>query len=250
MKTITGIIIAKNDEKLIGGALDCLSFCNEIIIVDNNSDDKTKDVALHFGAKVFEIDSGDFSELRTFGLSKASMDYVIYIDTDERIDETLRENIKKILDTRLKYKFSAYKLKRKNYYFGNFEWPKIEHMERLFVRQQITGWTGKLHETPIFSGEVSELNGFLNHFTHRDLESMLNKTIEWSDKEALLRYNSNHPFMSWWRFPRVMLTAFFDSYIKQRGFKAGTAGLVESIYQAFSMFITYAKLWELQRGIK
>ena len=79
---------------------------------------------------------------------------------------------------------------------------------------------------------------------------MLNKTIEWSSAEAMLRYNAGHPQMTWWRFPRVMLTAFFDSYIKQQGFRAGAIGLIESIYQSFSIFITYAKLWELQRNAK
>jgi hypothetical protein len=67
--------------------------------------------------------------------------------------------------------------------------------------------------------------------------------------EANLRIQANHPKMSWWRFFRVMFTAFYGSYIKQEGWRAGTAGLVESIYQAFSMFITYAKLWEKQQKI-
>lgn len=75
---------------------------------------------------------------------------------------------------------------------------------------------------------------------------MVEKTNKWSDTEALLRFNSNHPKMTWWRFPRVMLTAFFNSYIRQGGWKAGAVGLIESVYQSFSMFITYAKLWELQ----
>jgi hypothetical protein len=44
-----------------------------------------------------------------------------------------------------------------------------------------------------------------------------------------------------------MLTAFLDSYVRQGGFKAGTVGLIESIYQSFSMFITYARLWEMQK---
>jgi hypothetical protein len=154
------------------------------------------------------------------------------------------------LETRLKSKYSAFRLSRKNFYFGDHGWPYIEHLERLFVRENLEGWKGILHESPIIKGEIGDMDGFLIHFTHMDLESMLNKTIDWSDKEALLRYNQNHPKMSWWRFPRVMFTAFFNSYISQRGYKAGTAGIVESMYQAFSMFITYAKLWELQQTMR
>ena len=73
---------------------------------------------------------------------------------------------------------------------------------------------------------------------------------EWSKVEAELRFESNHPKMSAWRFFRVILTAFFNSYIKQRGWKVGAMGLIESIYQAFSIFITYARLWELQEREK
>jgi glycosyltransferase involved in cell wall biosynthesis len=250
MKTITGIIIAKNDETMIAQALESISFCSELIVIDNGSKDRTKQIALSKNAKVYDIESGDFSELRNLGLSKATSDYILYIDTDERVDESLQKSIKSILETRLKYKYSAFRLKRKNFYFGNHEWPYIEHLERVFVRENLLGWKGKLHESPVIKGEVGDLEGFLLHFTHRDLESMLNKTIDWSDKEALLRYNSNHPKMSWWRFPRVMLTGFLNSYIKQKGYRAGTAGIVESMFQAFSMFITYAKLWELQNTYK
>jgi len=250
MKTLTGVIIAKNAEKMIPQALESIAFCNELIVVDNGSTDKTKQIALMHNAKVYEISSGDFYALRNLGLSKATCDYILYIDTDERVDEELKTNIKKILETRLKSKYSAFRLSRKNFYFGDHEWPYIEHLERLFVRENLEGWKGILHESPIIKGEIGDMDGFLIHFTHMDLESMLNKTIDWSDKEALLRYNQNHPKMSWWRFPRVMFTAFFNSYISQRGYKAGTAGIVESMYQAFSMFITYAKLWELQQTMR
>ena len=70
--------------------------------------------------------------------------------------------------------------------------------------------------------------------------------MQWSTIEAELRFKARHPKMTWWRFPRVMFTAFYDSYIKQKGYKVGAVGIMESMYQAFSIFITYAKLWELQ----
>ena len=56
--------------------------------------------------------------------------------------------------------------------------------------------------------------------------------------------------MTWWRFPRVMYTSFFDYYIRQGGWKIGTVGLIESMYQSFSIFITYARLWEMQQEKK
>ena len=75
---------------------------------------------------------------------------------------------------------------------------------------------------------------------------MLVKTNEWSEYEAKLRFNSSHPKLVPWRFIRVMATEFINSYFKNKGYKNGTYGLIEGLYQAFSIFITYAKLWEMQ----
>jgi glycosyltransferase involved in cell wall biosynthesis len=245
MSKISAVIIAKNEEKMIGEALESLSFCDEIIVVDNGSTDKTKAIAESKNAKIYELRSNDFSELRNLGLEKAEGDWIFYLDADERVNDELKESIKVTVSSSTS--LPAYLAKRKNYYFGKHEWPYIEKMERLFKKDGLKGWKGKLHETPIFQGKTGLLDGFILHFTHRDLETMLDKTIEWSSAEALLRYNAGHPQMTWWRFPRVMVTGFLNSYIKQRGYKAGAVGVIESMYQAFSMFITYAKLWELQK---
>lgn len=249
MNKLSGIIIARNEETMIGEALDSIAFCDEIIVIDNSSTDKTREIAENKKAKVYEIRTNDFSEIRNFGLSKAENGWVLYLDADERIDEELKSLIKGTISANTKY--AAFFLKRKNFYFGKHEWPKIERLERLFKKEKLKEWKGKLHESPVVDGEIGKIEqGFILHFTHRDLESMLNKTIEWSTQEALLRYNSGHPKMTWWRFPRVMLTAFLDSYVKQGGYKAGVSGFVESMYQSFSMFVTYAKLWELQNQVK
>ena len=141
---------------------------------------------------------------------------------------------------------SAYRIQRKNFYFGNNEWPYIEKLERLFKKSALEEWYGELHESPRIKGTVGTLEGFLLHYTRQSITAMVNKTIKWSEIEAELRFNNNHPQMSWWRFLRVMITAFYDSYIRQKGYTAGTAGLVESMYQSYSMFITYARLWEMQ----
>ena len=248
MPKISGVVISKNSEKLIGECLKSLSFCDEVIIVDTNSTDKTREIATKMGAKVFELSSADFSEMRNFGLEKANFEWILYVDTEERVSPELARSIKSAISNSTDT--SAYKLKRKNFYFGNHEWPYMEKLERLFRKDSLKGWYGKIHESPNFEGKVGVLNGYLLHYTHRNLSSMVDKTLEWSKIEAELRFKSGHPPMSWWRFPRVMITAFLDSYIRQKGFKAGAVGLLESIYQSFSIFITYARLWELQNRKK
>ena len=247
MTKISAIVIAKNEETMIKDCLESLSFCNEVIVVDNGSTDKTKEIAESLRAKVYEIKTNNFSDLRNFGLEKAEGDWVLYLDADERIDSQLKEEILKAVNESA---HDFYFLKRRNYYLGKNEWPFIEKMQRLFKKQSLSGWKGELHETPITKGSSAVLSGFILHFTHRDLESMVNKTLVWSSIEAITRYNQNHPHITWWRFPRVMLTAFINSYIIQGGFRAKSVGLIESIYQSFSIFITYAKLWELQHKAK
>jgi glycosyltransferase involved in cell wall biosynthesis len=247
---ISGIIIAKDAENLIADCLDSLSFCDEIIVVDNESEDRTCEIAEKMGAKVFAHQlSDDFSELRNFGLKKAMDEWILYVDADERVTPLLRDEIIRSANNLIN-KYAGFRVQRKNFYFGNHEWPYIEKLERFFKKDKLDGWYGKLHESPKVKGEIGELEGYLLHYTHKDLKSMLEKTIKWSKVEAELRFKSGHPKMTWWRFPRVMLTAFFDSYIKQGGWKVGTVGLMEGMYQSFSIFVTYARLWEMQQEKK
>ncbi|MBI5045145.1 MAG: glycosyltransferase family 2 protein [Candidatus Levybacteria bacterium] len=243
--TLTGVVIARNEEEMIGECLESLSFCDSILVVDNNSSDNTSKIAKKKGAKVVFADSHDFSRLRNFALDKMSSDYVLYLDADERVSKDLASEILSVLADKIDV--GAFFIPRQNYYFGNHLWPKNERLERLFKKSALKEWRGILHESPVVVGPIGELHNPIFHYTHRNLSSMVAKTNEWSLKEAELRLQANHPPVSWWRFPRIMLSAFLQSYIKQQGYKAGYIGIIESIYQAFSMFITYAKLWELQQ---
>lgn len=249
MIKLSAIILAKNEETMIKDCLKSVSFCDEIIMIDSGSKDKTVAIAKEKGVRVYEELSADFAAKRNLGLSMAKGEWVLYIDADERISEALASEIAKSVEQSAKGKFgeiAIYKLRRKNFYLGDHPWPQIEEMERLFKKEALKKWHGALHESPVYVGEVGLLNGELLHYTHRDLSQMVAKTNQWSETEAELRLKADHPEMTWWRFPRVMITAFSNSYFKQGGWKVGTAGLVESMYQAFSAFITYAKLWELQ----
>jgi hypothetical protein len=187
-----------------------------------------------------------FAKLRNLAKTKATGDWLLYIDSDEVVSAVLADNICRVTDAWVSGSPTVYQLKRKNYYLG-YQWPMHELMSRLFHRSAQVDWQGSLHETPVTVGVSSVLDGFLYHDTHRSLEQMVEKTNVWSDVEAANRYDMNHPRVSWWRFIRVMITAFLDTFVRQGGWKAGTIGWIESVYQAFSMFITYAKLWELQQ---
>lgn len=240
---LSAVIITKNEEENISGCLKNLNFSDEIILIDNNSEDKTVQIAQRLGAKAYQVSGLDFSYLRNMGKEKAKGEWILYIDADERVTEILASEIKEVIAKEAD--LSAYYIFRKNYFFGE-SWPGIEKIIRLIRKDALLGWQGSLHESPIVSGEVGELKSLLLHYTHNNLTLMIKKTNEWSEIEAQLRYKNNHPRIVWWRFFRVMISAFWFSYIKGEGWRMGTVGLIEGIYQAFSSFITYAKLWEKQ----
>jgi len=259
------VILTKNEEAIIGGCLKSVrQLADEILVVDSRSTDKTLEIAKNFRAKIYSEDFKDFSERRNLGLKKSLGDWILYVDADERVTDSLRENIRYQISLRpeltprvhseelraranIKYEdIAAYKIRRKNFYLGNHEWPYIEKLERLFRKDRLKGWRGELHENPIIEGQVGELDGFLLHYAHRDLTSMLEKTIEWSKIEANLRFKAEHPPVTRLRLAKIMLVTFWRYFFNQKGWKAGTVGLIESIYQSFSMFITYARLWEKQ----
>lgn len=246
MLKLSSVILAKDEENMIADCIASLSFSDEIVLIDGGSKDRTVEIAKKMGATVIIEPFSDFATARNFGLHHARGEWILYVDADERVGEELRESIEKELVKDDKT-IGAYIVKRKNFYLGNHEWPHIEKMERLFRKEYLKKWYGVLHETPEFEGKKETLKGFLLHYTHRDLSSMVSKTVIWSTTEAKLRFEAHHPKIVWWRFPRVMISAFWQSYITQKGYRVGLVGLIESIYQAFSIFITYAKLWEMQQ---
>ncbi|OGG04422.1 hypothetical protein A2W14_01955, partial [Candidatus Gottesmanbacteria bacterium RBG_16_37_8] len=180
--------------------------------------------------------------MRNLGRQKAVNNWLFYLDADEIISRELQAEIIKILANP---EFEAYRVIRRNFYLGK-KWPYEEKIIRLINKRSLVGWYGPLHESAEISAAVGQLKNPLFHYTHQNLKSMVDKTNLWSEIEADLRIKNSHPPVVWWRFIRVMITAFSNSYFKQAGFKAGTVGLIESIYQAFSIFITFAKLWEKQ----
>lgn len=243
---ISAIIISKNEEDQIKECIDSLNFVDEIVVIDNYSEDNTVQIAKQSGARVYELQGADFSYLRNFAKEKAKNQWLIYVDADERVSPELA---KEILNTIDENSYGAYKLKRVNYFLGQV-WVRHEEMIRLIRKENLVGWQGALHETAIVSGTVGILENSLLHFTHRDITEMVEKTNQWSAIESQLMFKNNHPKMSALRFLKIILSTFWKNYLNNEGYKAGQAGMIESIYQAFSSFITYAKLWEKQNKFR
>src|SRR5260221_337491 len=90
---ITAVIIAFNEERDIGNALKSVDWCDEIVVVDSGSSDKTKDICQQFGCKVFDKEFEGFGEQKQFAVDRACNDWVLSIDADEVISPELRAEI-------------------------------------------------------------------------------------------------------------------------------------------------------------
>lgn len=244
---ISVIIIAKNAENLIVKTLQSVTWVDEIVLIDTGSTDKTIDIAQKYKAKIFKTNKGGFPDWRNFGSKKANSEWILYVDSDEQVPELLKEEIIKTINTDTNY--SAYAIPRlnnilgKNLKYGGW-YP--DYVLRLIKKDSLIRWEGNLHEQPIIKGDVGKLKNHFNHITHRSISEMLQKTIIWSDIEAKLMFQANHPKMNLVRFFTAVFREFWKRGVKKLGFLDGKIGFIEVVYQMFSVFISYAKLWELQ----
>ncbi|MFA7301551.1 MAG: glycosyltransferase family 2 protein [Candidatus Shapirobacteria bacterium] len=247
------IVMVGNEENLIGNCLESCKFADENILVMANSTPKVKEIAIKTIPKIKITETTDeynknFTKWRNMGYKLATGDWILYIDADEVVTEELRKEIFEKINSDAKN--SYYVIPRANHFLGK----RVKHgnsypdyVKRLYKRDKFGGYTGILHEEPVIDGEMGYLKNDLLHFTHRDLYSMLDKTNSWTDMEAQNLFENNHPPVYWWRFPRMMLTKFWERAIKESMWKDGTVGWISIIFEMFDTFIIYAKLYELQQ---
>lgn len=245
MSSISAVIITKNEEKMLPDCLKSLEWVDEVLVVDTGSIDDTLKIAKKFRAKIVDAKSGkNFSDWRNKGLSLASGEWILYIDADERVTEELQAEI-----TNLEFKYSAYAIPRRNVVLGK----ELKHgglypdyQKRLFKKGKLKGWRGDLHEEPEINGNLSHLESPMIHIKHENFSEMVAKTNKWSEIEARLMFESSHPPMNIPRFLTAMTREFWQRMIVQKAFLDGKEGVVYAMYQVFSRFISYAKLWEMQ----
>lgn len=241
------IIITKNEENLIADCIKSIKeIADEILVIDSFSTDNTVKIAEQNGAKVIQNKFIDFANQRNFASLQTKNDWILYLDSDERATSEFNKEVFSIIKNYSRdSEIGGYFINRKTSFYG-IDWSLTDKVQRLFYKDRFIEWRGKVHETPAIQGSFGLMSSHVLHFTHRNLAQMVDKTNEWSKFEAGLRFRANHPKMNVWRFIRVMATAFIGSYFGEKGYKNGTAGIIEAVYQSFSMFITYAKLWEKQ----
>ena len=282
-QTISVVLATFNEEANIKTCLESVKgWVDEIIIVDEQSTDKTKEIAEGLGAKVYsEPHEQIFHITKNKAINKAKSTWILQLDADERVTEEMKKEIISILEgdyfgfdnwisplrktinkiikifpepNKLAKPAQAYWLPRKNYFLtrylkntGQYPDPVI----RLFQKGKAILPAKDVHEQMKVDGVVGWLKTDLDHYATPDFSRYLLRENRYSSlqarfyKEAGLKINFGNTI--WFLFFKPAGT-FLNLYIRRRGFLDGFPGFVFSLYSGFHHAFSYMKLWELYKN--
>lgn len=245
---ISAIIIAKNEEMMIANCIDTLRWCDEIIVIDDHSSDRTPELAQQAGAIVLKNEGKTFASARNTGKDAANGQWLFYVDADERVTPALMRAIRSVLHDQ--ESAVAYQIPRRNIHYGSWlqygGWG-TDAVVRLFRKSALKAWRGDIHEHAEIAGTEKRLSEELIHLTHRSVKDGLEKSIHWTAIEARLLFESGHKPIGMFRLLSIPIRSFFYRMIRLRAFKDGAPGWIEAMVQAMNRFLVYAQLWELQQ---
>jgi hypothetical protein len=246
---ISAVLITLNEERNLPPALASVGFCDEVVVMDAGSTDRTRELAEAAGARVFvNAPWPGFVAQRNAAVARASHDWVLALDADERVTPPLREEI--IAVRAAGFAHAGYRMPRVAFYQGRWiratDWyPDLQL--RLFDRRRGTWQGGTVHESVRVQGTLGRLRGELQHFPYADLAEHL-QTIDryttlWArdaDQTGRRTGPVEMALASTW--------AFLRSYLFRGGFRLGGTGLTVSALAAYYTFVKLAKLLELRRA--
>lgn len=250
-KKISAVVLVKNEEKNITSCLESIKWCNEIIIVDDNSKDDTAHLIKRYGAKVIKhVLNNDFSTQRNIGLQQANNDWVLFIDADEVIHNALAFEIKNVISQSIN-NYNGFYIKRRDILWGReLRYGEVGSTKLLRLAKKNKGnWVGKVHEVWIIEGSVGELQNYIMHYPHQSISEFLQEINLYTDirSKELFEMNSKFITISIIVYP---LTKFLLNYIVRLGFMDGVPGLLVAILMSFHSFLVRGKHWMLWKEKK
>lgn len=238
---ISATIISLNEERNLPRAIESLRCCDEILVVDSGSTDRSVEVAERFGARVIDANWRGYAGQKNYAADMAHHDWILSLDADEALSEDLEGEIwhlKKVGPV-----CDGYTMPRLAQYLGKWilhsGWYPDRKI-RLFNRKNAK-WVGDyVHESVQVSGTVGELQGNLLHYTCGSLSEHLKTMDRYTTLAAEELAARNTPV----RYRQLLLDppwTFFRTYILQRGYLDGVEGLAIANMAALYTFLKYAK---------
>jgi glycosyltransferase involved in cell wall biosynthesis len=245
---ITATIITLNEEHNIARAIESLRCCDEILLVDSGSSDRTVEVARKLGARVIEAAWPGYAQQKNFAAEQAANDWILSIDADEAISEELEAELWNLKKNGASC--DAYTMPRLAQYLGRW----IRHSGwypdrkvRLYNRAKAR-WTGEyVHESVKVEGKVGHLDGNLLHYTCASLSEHL-KTMDRYTTLAAEEIVARKQQVPAYRLAVDPAWTFLKSYLLQRGFQDGVEGLAIAYMAALYTFLKYAKARKRERA--
>lgn len=248
---ISAVVSAYNEEKNIERCLKSLAFADEIIVVDNSSEDKTLSLAKKYTSKVF-IQKNNPQRIdiqKNFGIDKATNEWILIIDADEEISKELAKEIISIPSDTAE---SGFWIPRKNYIFG--KWIEFggwypDYQLRLFKKAKGKYTKKHVHENISLEGSTSKLKEHIIHYNYDSILQFVLKVTQYAQNEAsdLLEHGYNFSYFDAIKFP---LSEFLSRFFARKGYKEGLHGLVISIFMAFYHFLIFAFIWEKKNFVQ
>ncbi len=247
-KTISVVVITKDEEKNIGTCLESVKWADEIIVVDACSSDGTAEIAKRYTDKVILHEWVDFFEQRCFALGLATGDFVLILDADEALDDEAKDEIKNMLARDEWY--DGYWIVRDTYFLGRrlafTERPdpilRLFKREAGFVTNKVKG-----HEDYTVAGTTRLLpRGVIKHYTAGTISEKVTKANRYSNFWAEERALSGLKLPYFVMIVYVIFRSFVGNFIIKGGFRDGYEGFVWCVIRAFENFLKISKLWELR----
>jgi glycosyltransferase involved in cell wall biosynthesis len=247
---ISATIITFNEAENIRAACESLAWADEIIVVDSESTDATREIAVECGARVITRAWTGFAAQKQFAADQAAHEWVFSLDADERVSAPLRASIEDLLyisDTQLS---DGYRVARRSFYMnrwirGGGWYP--DHQLRLYRRAR-GRWTGAyVHESVKMDegARVSILRGDLLHYSVRDAahhhRMIGERYAPLAARQMFEQGRRTTPF----KIAVASPSAFLRSYILKGGFRDGLAGLAIARFAAHHAFLKNLLLWEM-----
>ena len=252
---ISVVILAKNEEKRIQDCIkSILGWADEIIVVDDESNDKTREIAQSLGAKVVIRKMDIEGRHRNQAYAQAKNEWMLSLDADERPTEELKKEIKEVItDT----KYSCFDIPLKTYirdywirWGGWYPASKV----KLFRKSKFKYEEVEVHPRMIGVGSRGHLKFDVIHYSYRDWEDFLNKTnkqttleaVKWhklsleNPKKARYKMNLLHAL---WR----TLDRFIRTFFVKKGYRDGFIGFMVAYFSSLYQIISYAKYREFKR---
>lgn len=249
---ISVVISAYNEQNMLE---DCLKssklVADEIIVINNSSEDKTEEIANKY-AKVYTRtnDPVNLNKNKNFGFTKATGDWIISLDADERITPELAKEIKSAVQDN---KHDGYEIPRKNIIFGKWIqhsiwWP--DYNLRLFKNGKGKFAEKHVHEKLEVKGEVGQLKNPITHYNYQTVSQFVNKLNTTYTESETENFINSGKSINWYDAIRWPANDFVKTFFPQKGYKDGMHGLILSMLQAFYSLIFFAKVWERKENFK